>query len=151
NGQYVRTELEDSQGTFILSPAPINGFDPDIDGVVALPLPPAATPVSYPALVATAIMPVEPVDNPSWDAPIAIEAARRIEVQGIAAAIQQGAPPVSLVSEADVGVAAAVPSASAISNLASLAAPLTASPLSSAAFQVAGNSRLVAPVAGDQL
>jgi hypothetical protein len=36
NGQYVATELEDAQGTFTLTPAPSNGFNPAIDGVVTL-------------------------------------------------------------------------------------------------------------------
>jgi len=36
NGQYVMTELEDTQGTFTLTPAPTNGFDPRIDGMATL-------------------------------------------------------------------------------------------------------------------
>jgi hypothetical protein len=37
NGQSIATELEDAQGTFILTPAPVNGFEPPIDGVVGVP------------------------------------------------------------------------------------------------------------------
>ena len=45
NGQYVTTELEDAQGTFTLTPAPTNSFDPRIDSVVLLTAtPPAALP-----------------------------------------------------------------------------------------------------------
>ena len=46
DGQYVATELEDAQGTFTLSPAPTNGFDPRIDGVVLLAPATAPAPVS---------------------------------------------------------------------------------------------------------
>jgi autotransporter-associated beta strand protein len=35
NGQIFNTELEDAQGTFILTPAPTNSFDPRIDGLVS--------------------------------------------------------------------------------------------------------------------
>jgi len=42
NGQYFPTELEDTQGAFILTPAPTNSFDPRIDGVVFLTAAPAA-------------------------------------------------------------------------------------------------------------
>jgi len=42
NGQYFPTELEDSQGAFILTPAPTNSFDPRIDGVVFLTAAPEA-------------------------------------------------------------------------------------------------------------
>jgi hypothetical protein len=37
NGQYVATELEDAQGTFTLTPAPNNGFNPAIDATITLP------------------------------------------------------------------------------------------------------------------
>jgi autotransporter-associated beta strand protein len=36
-GQVVATVLEDAVGSFILTPAPTNGFDPRIDSVVTLP------------------------------------------------------------------------------------------------------------------
>jgi uncharacterized repeat protein (TIGR01451 family) len=43
NGQYVATELEDAQGSFLLSPALTNSFDPRIDGVVTFAGEPAVT------------------------------------------------------------------------------------------------------------
>jgi uncharacterized repeat protein (TIGR03803 family) len=46
--QVVATELEDAQGTFTLTPAPVNGFDPRIDGVVT---PPAVATISALATV----------------------------------------------------------------------------------------------------
>jgi len=51
NGQYVMTELEDTLGTFTLTPAPTNSFEPRIDGVVTLT--PAAALVSPPVVLAT--------------------------------------------------------------------------------------------------
>jgi hypothetical protein len=50
NGQVIGTELEDAQGTFTLTPAPVNGFDPRIDNVVSLPETPLVT---TPRLAAT--------------------------------------------------------------------------------------------------
>jgi fibronectin-binding autotransporter adhesin len=52
HGQVIGTELEDAQGTFTLTPAPVNGFDPRIDGVVI----PAAIVVS-PETAAEATLP----------------------------------------------------------------------------------------------
>jgi autotransporter-associated beta strand protein len=37
NGQMTATELEDAQGTFVLTPTPASGFDSRIDGLVAAP------------------------------------------------------------------------------------------------------------------
>ena len=46
NGQYVMTELADTHGLFTLTPAPTNGFNPRIDGVVFLTATPATASVS---------------------------------------------------------------------------------------------------------
>jgi uncharacterized repeat protein (TIGR03803 family) len=46
NGQVIGTELEDAQGTFVLTPAPVNAFDPRIDGVVSLPASQVVTAIS---------------------------------------------------------------------------------------------------------
>jgi len=54
NGQYFTTGLEDTQGAFILTPAPTNSFDPRIDGVVMLTANPGAV-----VTPAAAIAPVE--------------------------------------------------------------------------------------------
>jgi hypothetical protein len=43
NGQVTAAELEDAQGTFILTPTPVNGFDPRLDGVVSMPATQVAT------------------------------------------------------------------------------------------------------------
>jgi hypothetical protein len=50
NGQFVMTELEDAQGTFTLTPAPTNGFDPRIDGQVGGASPAAGLLVSSPVI-----------------------------------------------------------------------------------------------------
>jgi hypothetical protein len=46
--QVVITALEDAQGAFTLTPAPTNGFDPRIDGVIELLTPPTAAAASTP-------------------------------------------------------------------------------------------------------
>jgi len=46
NGQYIPTELKDTQGAFTLTPAPTNSFDPRIDGVIFLTALPATAPVN---------------------------------------------------------------------------------------------------------
>jgi hypothetical protein len=51
--QVVLTELEDAQGTFTLTPAPTNGFDPRIDSVVFLTATPTAASPSNAMQVAT--------------------------------------------------------------------------------------------------
>jgi hypothetical protein len=46
----VTTELEDAQGTFTLSPAPTNGFDPRIDSLVTLASAPTAALIDTPSV-----------------------------------------------------------------------------------------------------
>src|SRR6202007_1163658 len=75
NGHYVATELEDAQGTFTLSPAPTNGFDQRIDGVVVLTAAVAVTPGSAPGMdtltmVATGSGDARTADSRNEDAPV---------------------------------------------------------------------------------
>jgi len=50
NGQYARTELEDAQGTFTLTPEPSNSFDPRMDSVVMLTSTSSTASVSAPVM-----------------------------------------------------------------------------------------------------
>jgi hypothetical protein len=63
NGQYFATELEDAQGTFTLTPAPTNGFDPRIDAVVTLTPSPASAAVAEPMPQAETIRMAEPLQT----------------------------------------------------------------------------------------
>ena len=56
--QVVTTELEDAQGTFTLTPAPMNGFDSRIDSSVSLIVPAAGSPVPEQAEPGTVSLPV---------------------------------------------------------------------------------------------
>jgi hypothetical protein len=53
HGQSFTTELEDAQGSFILTPTPTNGFDPRIDSVVDLTSTPATAAASISPVAAT--------------------------------------------------------------------------------------------------
>jgi len=67
NGQYVATELEDAQGTFTLTPAPTNGFDPRIDGVVFLTATPVAVSVTTEMVAAAATSTTAPPETQRAD------------------------------------------------------------------------------------
>jgi len=64
----VATELEDAQGTFTLTPAPTNAFDPRIDSVMLLAASPAtvsSAAVSAPVVTTTGLVDVQNSDSPT--------------------------------------------------------------------------------------
>jgi len=67
NGQYVTTELEDAQGTFTLTPAPTNRFDPRIDGMVVLTGTPAPASVTTGMVEATTSSTTAPLETRGAD------------------------------------------------------------------------------------
>ena len=143
DSQFVRTELEDAQGTFTLTPAPTSVFDPRLDSVIQLAAAPTASALGS---VAGDVLPsfrpvasVVAVDTPTLaeDEPVAVSP---VDVSAPAARSPSGdssapAPVIiaSAVSEVighatPVLVAAALPAVSSLG----LAVPLTAAPLFSA-------------------
>ena len=139
NGQYVATELEDAQGTFTLSPAPTNGFDPRIDGVVVLAPAPAAAQVSIPGIEAAAISSTVADDTQPTDS-LYVQAVIVSAGAGTNAApiegSEQEAPAVPTV--AAVGALAHVTAAAASSSLASMTAGTPVGLLGALIGQVSG-------------
>jgi len=92
NGQYIPTELEDSQGAFILTPAPTNSFNPRIDGVVTLTAPIAEAPLSTSPAATSAIE--FQSDIPTVNAPIVDNSDRNISIMEF----EQGEPELAAVA-----------------------------------------------------
>jgi uncharacterized repeat protein (TIGR03803 family) len=144
NGQYVATELEDAQGTFTLSPAPTNGFDPRIDGVVALPTAPAAVPISSSGVEAPTIVSaasdVQPTDSRyAKDTAMVESAGPNADVAPIEATAQEAAA-VPTVAAVHVSAAPHVMAIAGSSALASISAGTLVSPLGAFVLQVGGPS-----------
>jgi hypothetical protein len=72
NGQVIGTELEDAQGTFILTPAPVNGFDPRLDAVISMPAPQVVTALSSaaPEEVSARLAVSGQIDESTLDGPV---------------------------------------------------------------------------------
>jgi hypothetical protein len=131
NGQYVATELEDAQGSFVLTPAPRNGFDSQVDSVVFL----TATPATPAPSSATEISTTAPIAFPADDlhtvaTPVG-ESNDREFVTGPAAPTDTTVLPVSAVSAH--GAAAIV----AATGFLPPTGILSASPLTGLMFQIA--------------
>jgi hypothetical protein len=147
SGQDVTTELEDAQGTFTLGPAPSNGFDPRIDGVVTLSGPALtqvssmASSMSRPVVIqAEGAAPVNPALSERTEANPAAEAPQNSK-QGMVEDERSLAETATSASGAGARTAlVAVPANAAVTGT-----PLAA-PLAGLVFQLAGTP--IAPGAG---
>jgi uncharacterized repeat protein (TIGR03803 family) len=142
-GQYFATELEDAQGTFTLSPAPTNGFDPRIDGVIVLSPTPVGALVSIPGVEAATIVSATAGDVPEVNSRSA-KGAAMVESAGasadgapIAASDREAAavPNVAVVNVSGFGPVIAI---TAGSSLASMTAGTPAGLLGAFAVQISG-------------
>jgi autotransporter-associated beta strand protein len=115
--QVVLTELGDAQGTFTLSPAPINGFDPRIDGrVLGMEIP--ATPVMHAETVSVET----PVINRSEAETSATEPVRPAVTGEIASSSEQAdsSGPIGLAETPGHGLVHALPLAESFLLIAAL-------------------------------
>jgi hypothetical protein len=143
NGQTIQTELEDAQGAFTLSPAPINGTVGLIASEVTLgtPAPVQAVASTPPGVVEAATGVIEVPSSDSRPTPAAVletagtplAAASEIDPEAAVSplATEAGATHVSVVAAHATMVAAATSSA-------------TATPLSGLVFQLAGTPTFIA-------
>jgi hypothetical protein len=149
NDQYVTTELEDAQGTFTLSPAPTNGFDPDIDSMVVITAPSAATPVSYPGIrdapiISTAASDVQPADSRYAHHTAIVESVGPSADTATIEGNEREAAAVPTIAAVNVSAASHVVIATR-NSLASMSAGASAAGLLSAfAFQIGGASMGIA-------
>jgi hypothetical protein len=140
NGQYVATELEDAQGTFTLSPAPTNGFDPRIDGVVKLAPSPAAAPASIPGEeTGTVVSPVAE-DIQRADGRVIIESAVPNADTASIEGSEWEAPATPTAAAANASAAAHAMKTAGSSFFASMIAGASASTLGGLGFEIGGPS-----------
>jgi hypothetical protein len=145
NGQYVATELEDAQGTFTLSPAPTNGFDPRIDGVVKLAPSLAAAPGSMPGeetetVVSAVAEDVQRADGRYTQKTAILESAVPNADTASIEGSEWEAPAAPTAAAANVSAAAHAMKTAASSSFALMIAGASASTLGGLAFEVGGAS-----------
>jgi hypothetical protein len=133
----IGTELEDAQGTFILTPAPVNGFDPRLDAVATSPAIPVVNIASMvPAEVAgtSVTVPVQSTESASLEVAVGevavgSSAASAGEDQvRVTPAAEESMPASSITAHTVAAIVSAAPSSVCL---------LTAAPLPAVVYQVA--------------